>query len=460
MGLIFSESLLGMEFSFMRFRSSRPALLVLALCTFFCGCTVEEEGQSVAGANSGAGGEDPAKSAEASQPAAGSSQVTQQPLGQQPSQLQHLAGNSPEPFRTAEQPASGEAPPMPVASTPTEELFVKLIQGLEARIEDFKKIQDVASAKSSVGRIRDHLLEEQRLWREVIKTLGIDGMKKFSGAPAGFQQRYSWAKAQENLAEKQLESNPQYDQILPVLRSELDDVLQQSRQMQIDPSEGLAAGQGEALVKLVNNQAIQGPRHQRLIAHIKQAAGASDSRSVIGKDGSYTVHLIGVSDFDALVRTLDAGAVSNVDRQTRTLTLTVDPTKFPELASDTSGRPEMPAAPVPPQESEGISAEREAYVTTQLAEMRKQHPGKNIVELRFLGSMNADLAIKISEETFRKLTPVGLVNIPLGKGGCSLLLAVSGDYKEFGTKLDLGEVQSVDEDTPRITIKLDLSKLP
>ncbi|MFN0197490.1 MAG: hypothetical protein ACKVT0_12155 [Planctomycetaceae bacterium] len=86
-------------------------------------------------------------------------------------------------------------------------------------------------------------------------------------------------------------------------------------------------------VKLLNNDSLTGPRHQKMSQMLQDQVGAKYSEAKIdGIDGQeYRMVLAPVPDVAQAAQGITLGTVSELDVENRSFTLTIDPQKIPEV---------------------------------------------------------------------------------------------------------------------------------
>jgi hypothetical protein len=232
-------------------------------------------------------------------------------------------------------PPPGSPPPPPgtvslaASGAPLEAAWEDLIDIQEAQFNKLAAIHNESQAEAAVVSAVEY---HKRRHAALTKIASLGGAKPPAGVPAKYRAHY---KAVED---KLLARDEVVSQMISPARREL--VNRQLRQaLQSDPElakdpfalsvETRTAGSGSmATVTLVNNQSLQGPYHQLMIARLQQLAGASRAESLIENDGTYKIILSPVADFGSFIRSINFGDVSHRNDTAMTFTLTIDPQRY------------------------------------------------------------------------------------------------------------------------------------
>jgi hypothetical protein len=241
-----------------------------------------------------------------------------------------------------------EATGSAVADTPLDAAWRELIAVHE---EQFNKLAGVHNEAQAEAAVTAAVAYHKKRHAALTKIAQLGGGKPPNGAPAKLREQYK-AVEDKLFARDEVVSQ----MINPGRREQLNQQIRQALEAEPelanDPfalsAETRTAGSSNiATVTLVNNQSLQGPAHQQMVARLQQLAGASKAEPVIENDGTYKVVLSPVADFASFVRGIDFGEVSNRSDAFRTFTLTIDPQRFQASANAGSGAPAagVPGAP-------------------------------------------------------------------------------------------------------------------
>jgi hypothetical protein len=237
-------------------------------------------------------------------------------------------------------PAPGGNLNLPAPATPLESAWVELIEVQEEQFQMLASVHNESQAEAAAGSAVEY---HKKRFAALKKIAELGGEKPPIGVPEKYRAEY---KAVEDrlLARDEVVSQMISPDRREQLNQQLRQALQSDPELAKDPFELSAeirtAGAGNTVtVTLVNNQSLQGPLHQQMIARLQQLAGASSTQSVIEDDGTYKVVLAPVGDFGGFVKSIHFGDVSNRDDSARTFTLTIDPQKFQAFAGPGAAGP-------------------------------------------------------------------------------------------------------------------------
>jgi hypothetical protein len=238
-----------------------------------------------------------------------------------------------------------EAKGQPTADTPLDAAWRELIAIHE---EQFNKLSGVHNASQAEAAVNASMEFRRKRHAALTKIAGLGGSKPPGGVPARYRDQYR-ASEDKLLARDEVVSQMIDPAKRELLSQQIQQALESDPELAKDPfalsAETRTAGSSNiATVSLVNNQSLQGPAHQQMIARLQQLAGASRAESLIEADGTYKVVLSPVADFGSFVRSINFGDVSNRSDSARTFTLTIDPQRFQAIANPGSAG-SSPAAP-------------------------------------------------------------------------------------------------------------------
>ncbi len=341
---------------------------------------------------------------------------------------------------------------VPDADTPLEQAYVDLIANLEQESDFAARIDDIASARGAMDGLKT-FSDERHAIRTRLAELGAQ--EPPAGVPDKYDSHYGAAAQRMGLVELMLNHLPDRTQVIELFRSELlAEQASRPNPFSANSNVGKPAEAGSVIVTLKNNRSLAGPRHQKMMAALKERAGAKDSRAYAEGD-DHCVALSPVHNVEQFAESIDFGTVSNLDVGARRFVLTIDAAKFPETPK------ELP--PFASGEFVVPGLEEGDYNRINFARkvMIPKNGVENLVVIHLLNcqAFDKDQLRDARGTLFKAAQAKGMKTAYLGSGDCAMVYASSEDVDELAAKLKLGKVESVDSLLRYIVIRLEEGKL-
>jgi hypothetical protein len=364
---------------------------------------------------------------------------------------------------------------MPPAESALDEAWIDYIETFDKQAELLTTITSAAAAERAIDEI---VAIERKRHAALTRIAELGGNEPPTGVPQKYRRH--WQAAKDRL-------DQQDGAVTAALGTEvgrLHELLQQAKaaepDLEADPfrlSAEVRTAPTMATVTLINNKSV-GERHQQMIAHLKQLAGAQHAEAVIEADGTYKTVFAPVPDFDRFVTSINFGDISNRDDASKTFTLTVDPVRFEAIAASLPvpneplpgfGRPGQPGYGGPGFRQPGVGPAggprpggAQAY--GGIEQQRQAFYGRNggfekcvTLILENAPRPGSEEGKALVEQARRVSGAKATADLKIGQH--FLLLAPVDDVEALAAKIDFGTVTAIDTANREITIDVAASQV-
>ncbi len=355
--------------------------------------------------------------------------------------------------------ASAKAGQLPAPETPLEQAVVELISLKGQFAEELTTIQNTSTAQAAVDRLSN-------LWDEEYATLqrmaGLGAESPPAGIPPKYADHFRVVTKRVEQADARLNGLAEIQQITTALAPALEHApFKREDPFRIDATIRQAGSGRIVTVKLLNKQELQGPRHQRMVQMLAEAAGGANHEALINDDG-YHIVLSPVENLDAFIRAIGFGQVSDVNHSALTFTLALDPSQIPETGSEAIGgagperRPFGSPGMGPAGEGPRTSVRPEDLIRAQKHRIARETGSDNTLAVRVV---NGRALPRQSGPVMAALRRIAInervLGTPIGEQDLVFVLATDQDIENVAALFQAGRVDSLDRGIGEIVLRVD-----